>query len=435
MIKKTEEKRGDFAVQSRKNILSVYMLGRFSVEYGGQILSLGRNSSSKLIQLLQIVWLAGEKGVTKDDLAGMLYDRDSLSSLSNSLNNLVYRLRKILAENGFPKSLYVINQDGVYFWDRKIPVWVDAREFERLVELGDRKRQREKETFQYYKKAEELYQGELLSAISTENWVIVESLRFKRMYEKAVSWLGDYMKRQKDYPGMYQLYHQAAQVYPFDNWQVGQMESMAYMGRYKEAFLLYDNTAKRYSEEMGLPPSEKMLECYKTMSRQFVSRPDVLKNIRAELREQEDEKINAYYCSLPSFIDIYRLAARRSERNGQPFCLMLCTITDYEGKVIQNQEKLKARSELLRKYWPGAQAERRLRQVQRVPVPGSAYGSGGRELYGGGEENQPEFPGTLGKTGGGSHFDRRYIRGGYGLNFGFLNVHKRRRSLSCRQTG
>ena len=61
MIKKAEEKRGDFAVQSRKNILSVYMLGRFSVEYGGQILSLGRNSSSKLIQLLQIVWLAGEK--------------------------------------------------------------------------------------------------------------------------------------------------------------------------------------------------------------------------------------------------------------------------------------------------------------------------------------------------------------------------------------
>lgn len=335
--------------QNRKNVLSVYMLGRFSVEYGDQILSLGRNSSSKLIQLLQIVWLAGEKGVTRDDLAGMLYDRDSLSSLNNSLNNLIYRLRKVLAESGFPKSLYVINQDGVYFWDRAIPVWVDAREFERLVEMGDKKRQQEKETFQYYKKAEELYQGELLTSISTENWVIVESLRFKRMYERAVSWLGDYMKGQKDYPGMYQLYRQAAQVYPFDNWQVGLIESMTYMGRYKEAFLLYDNTAKRYSEEMELPPSDKMLECYKTMSRQFVSRPDVLKNIRAELREQEDEKINAYYCSLPSFIDIYRLSARRSERNSQPFCLMLCTITDYEGKVIQNQEKLKARSELLRK--------------------------------------------------------------------------------------
>ena len=256
MIKKTEEKKGGFCGAEQKEYLICLYAGPVFCGVWRQILSLGRNSSSKLIQLLQIVWLAGEKGVTKDDLAGMLYDRDSLSSLSNSLNNLVYRLRKILAENGFPKSLYVINQDGVYFWDRKIPVWVDAREFERLVELGDRKRQREKETFQYYKKAEELYQGELLSAISTENWVIVESLRFKRMYEKAVSWLGDYMKRQKDYPGMYQLYHQAAQVYPFDNWQVGRWRAWLH-GRYKEAFLLYDNTAKRYSEEMGLPPSEK----------------------------------------------------------------------------------------------------------------------------------------------------------------------------------
>lgn len=335
-------------VHSKDNVLSVYMLGRFSVEYGDQIMSLGRNSSSKLIQLLQIVWLAGEKGVTREDLASMLYERDSLSSLNNSLNNLIYRLRRILVEDGFPKARYVVNQDGVYFWEREIPVWVDAREFERLVEMGDRVKQ-EKEKFQYYKKAEELYQGELLHSISMENWVIVESLRFKRMYERAVSWLGDYMKRQKDYPGMYQLYRQAAQIYPFDNWQVGQIESMTYMGQYKEAFLLYDNTAKRYSEEMGLPPSDKMLECYRTMSRQFVRRPNVLHNISTEIKEKEDEKINAYYCSLPSFIDIYRLAARRSDRSGLPLCLMLCTLTDYEGKVIQNQEKLKKRSELLRK--------------------------------------------------------------------------------------
>ena len=87
-------------VHSKDNVLSVYMLGRFSVEYGDQIMSLGRNSSSKLIQLLQIVWLAGEKGVTREDLASMLYERDSLSSLNNSLNNLD-RVKTIL---NFPKT-------------------------------------------------------------------------------------------------------------------------------------------------------------------------------------------------------------------------------------------------------------------------------------------------------------------------------------------
>lgn len=336
--------------QEERKQLTVHMLGRFSVQYGDEILSLGRNSSSKLAQLLQIVWLAGEKGIARDDLAGMLYDRDSLSSLNNSLNNLIYRLRRVLPEGGFPKSQYVINRDGVYFWDSGIPVWVDAREFETLVEEGEKAESGGEDASPYYRRAEELYQGELLTSISTENWVIVESLRFKRMYEKAVSWLGDYMKAQKDYPGMYRLYRQAAQVYPFDGWQVGQIESMIYMGNYKEAFLLYDRTARRYSEEMGLPPSEKMLECYKKMSQQFVSCPDGLENIRAELCERPDgEELNAYYCSYPSFIDIYRVMARRSERSGQPLCLMLCTIVDYEGKMIQNQEKLKARSDMLKR--------------------------------------------------------------------------------------
>lgn len=125
-----------------KKKLTVYMLGRFSLQYGDEVLSLGRNSASKLAQLLQILWLSGEKGIGRDDLVGMLYDRDSLSSLNNSLNNLIYRLRHVLPLGGFPKSQYVINRDGVYFWDQEIPVWVDAREFENLIEAGERMEQR-----------------------------------------------------------------------------------------------------------------------------------------------------------------------------------------------------------------------------------------------------------------------------------------------------
>ena len=35
------------------------------------------------------------------------------------------------------------------------------------------------------------------------------------------------------------------------------------------------------------------------------------------------------------------------ERTGRSIYLMLCTVVDYEGKMLQNQEKLKARSEAL----------------------------------------------------------------------------------------
>lgn len=36
------------------------------------------------------------------------------------------------------------------------------------------------------------------------------------------------------------------------------------------------------------------------------------------------------------------------ERTGRSIFLMLCTVVDYEGKMIQNQEKLKVRSEALK---------------------------------------------------------------------------------------
>ena len=54
------------------------------------------------------------------------------------------------------------------------------------------------------------------------------------------------------------------------------------------------------------------------------------------------------YCSYPSFIDAYHLLSRNMERSGRSIFLMLCTVVDYEGRVIQNQEKLKVRSEYLK---------------------------------------------------------------------------------------
>ena len=58
--------------------------------------------------------------------------------------------------------------------------------------------------------------------------------------------------------------------------------------------------------------------------------------------------MNAYYCSYPCFADVYHIFSQNMERTGQPICLMLCTLVDYEGKVIQNSEKRKARSEYLK---------------------------------------------------------------------------------------
>ena len=59
-----------------------------------------------------------------------------------------------------------------------------------------------------------------------------------------------------------------------------------------------------------------MMEQFKEMSERVSYKPQVLKDIRGGLKEKYEEK-GAYYCSLPSFRDTYRLVTRIIERNGQ----------------------------------------------------------------------------------------------------------------------
>lgn len=338
-------------IKSKEKILKICMLGGFTLEYDGKEIILGRNSTAKFVQLLQLVWIHGEKGIAKEQLMQLLYDRQNVTNLNNSLNNLLYRMRKQMVQAGLPEGDYITNQDGLYICDGNIPVEVDTIEFERYVAKAENASDR-KEKCRCYQEAVLLYRGELLPAISSETWVTLESLTYKRKFSESVEWLGNYMEEQKDYEAMYRLYSQAAEIYPFDDWQIHQIESLLYKEDYKEAYRLYDKTTHMYSEEMGLPPSAQMLECYRRMGEKIKSCPNNLDEIRDELQEtnEEDElmKGGAFYCSYPSFIDTYRLLSRIMERSGQSVFLMLCTLIDYEGKVIRNQEKLKKRSEALK---------------------------------------------------------------------------------------
>ena len=334
------------------HVLEVYTLGGFALIYNGNEVMPGKSGTSKLVQLLQLVWLQGEKGIGRDQLMRQIFDRDNVMDLGNSLNNLIYRMRKQMALTGMPEGNYITLRDGMYVTDDTVEVRVDAIDFEKMAERASAA-QSEDDKYHYYLQAVHMYRGELLPAISTETWVTMESLRLKHIYENCVEWLGKYLKEKKDYDMMYQIYSNAAKIYPYDSWQVSQIDSLLCKEEYKEAYRLYDKTVRMYSEKMGLPPSKEMLDCYKTMGNKFKNQPGNLQKIQSELsEEQNSQKIRggggAYYCSYPSFIDTYRILSRIIERSGQSVFLMLCTLVDYEGKFIQNPEKLKKRSEALK---------------------------------------------------------------------------------------
>ena len=80
--------------KDKNGILDIEMLGGFNLSYEGKNVVLGRSSTAKFIQLLQMVWLQGEKGLTKETVVKSLYDRENVTNLNNSFNNLLYQMRR-----------------------------------------------------------------------------------------------------------------------------------------------------------------------------------------------------------------------------------------------------------------------------------------------------------------------------------------------------
>ena len=330
--------------------LDVQLFGGLVVSYEGKNISVGKNKSAKYVQLLEIVWLAGENGIPKERLMNILYEREEQSNLSNSFNNLIYQMHKQLKKSGLPDYDYIVNKDGIFYTDDNIEIVTDAGEFEKAV-IEARKHEDTTEGFLHYKRAFDLYVAELLPEVATQEWVIIKSVQLQKMYSECVVAVANYYEKRRDYEAMYKTYKKAAELYPDDEWQIGEINALVDMEAFKDAYAVYDETVRYYTDELGITPSNDLLECYERMSRQITNTPGKILQIRNDIIERRGnvsvEEGGAYDCSYPSFIDAYHILSRNMERSGQSVYMMLLNIVDYEGKRITNAAKLETRAKLL----------------------------------------------------------------------------------------
>lgn len=328
----------------KQAVLDVCMLGGFSVSYSGTEIRLGRKNTLKFIQLLQLIWIRETRGISKKELIDALYDRRDVADANNSINNLLHQVKKQLPAAGLPDCNYIVRTEGGYMAGTEVPVRTDVRRFIDLAEAGDRELDEDKRAL-YYRQALENYKGELLPDISTEIWVIEENLQLKMIFDTCVQRLADYFKRNGKDAELEALYEKAVRIFPYENWQLDQIDALLERGQSERALEIYQQMVQMYSDEMGLDPTPEMLECYERISQRLHDLPGDMEFIKRELSEKkEDRRRGAYFCDYRTFTEICHVSRRNMERLGKSMYLMLCTLRDYEGKPIQNQEKLELRS-------------------------------------------------------------------------------------------
>ena len=318
--------------------LNVRMLGGFSIAYGDTPLSFGRNIVTKAMKLLQILIYRGSGGITRNQLLEELYGREELTDAANSLRVTVYRLKKLLPTLGLPECNYVNIKKGIYKWDVPMETELDVTVFEQLLDKA-KDTDDEEEQIEMLRKACRMYGGDFLPELSGDDWALMESIHYKKRYSEALGELCEKLMARQEYEEVLELTAIACERYPFDEWQAIRMDCYIATNRYKDAMKEYEDTAKKFFEELGIAPSEKMMKQFESMSSRMSANPQVITDIKARLKEEE-KKAGAFFCNLPSFRDNYRLIARIVERNKQSAFLMLLSITTSKGQPMENEAKL-----------------------------------------------------------------------------------------------
>jgi len=188
-----------------------------------------------------------------------------------------------------------------------------------------------------------MYGGEFLQKLSGDEWVLVESIRLKKLYAAALREVCRMMMEDHEYDDVLHMVEPACEMYPFDEWQSVKIDCYIAMNRYKDALKEYEDTARLLFEELGVSPSERMLEQFHKMSEHIRNRPQMIGEIKCNLRESTPER-GAFFCTFPGFRDAYRMMRRGMERSGQSVFLLVCTLTDSKGHPMEDSEKLEEMS-------------------------------------------------------------------------------------------
>jgi len=318
-----------------EQILRVQMLGEFKIYFGNEEILLGKIASSKTIELFQMLMLHKKDGIPKKEIMESLYKWETVENENRSMNNLIYRLKQQLKDVGIHQNEYISINDSICKWVEELPLEVDVHMFQE--KLSKASKAAGEQRLNLLREALSLYKEELLINVHGKLWIQEEREPLKALYNSCVNQLVELLKEQENYEELFEVYSKAEKIYPFDGWGAGLVDCLQRNGQFKEAYQLYQDTIQRYIDELGVTLSENALANIAEMAVKIRNEEAGTEEIQANLSEG-NLKSGAFYCTYPSFIDVYRYTSRVLERSGESTFFMMCSVIyyDYSGRRSPN---------------------------------------------------------------------------------------------------
>jgi DNA-binding SARP family transcriptional activator len=322
------------------------MLGDFSIKWRGQEISDRDNRSRKAWLLLAYMIYCRNRTNTPEDLAGLLWaHEDSSSNPLNALKTMLHRVRTMLngLESGAGSTL-IVRRGGYYAWNTDIPITVDVDRFESLC--GGDSQPEDSQRLERYLEALALYQGDFLSKLSAEAWVVPIAAYYHNLYVSTVLDTLPLLEAEGRLEEAVALCRKAVAVEPY-NEEIYQhlMEDLLALGDQRSVLDVYDYMSHLLLDNFSVTPSERLRALHREALRVVNDRAVSFDTVLSQLQEPEDSN-EAMLCEYDFFRVIYHAQARALVRSGDVVHIGLLSVTADGEKPLSKRSQDRAMDNL-----------------------------------------------------------------------------------------
>jgi len=319
------------------NKIYIKMLGEFSItaENGGSI-SFNDNRSRKVWLLLAYLICHRGQTVSKTELINTFWSDDgSVSNPENALKTAFHRARALL-DQLYPNAGHelITWQKGNYSWNTDIPVSIDSDEFDRLCQT---KYETEEEHLQSATKALALYNGDFLSGLSVETWVIPITTYFHKLYIQTVLDTAPMLFANGKNKEAADLCRTALKVEPYyEPLHQSLMQALINMGDHKGAAIVYEELSNQLFSDLGIKPAKETRDLYRKATQILSDRSIPMDDVIEYLKETDAEE-GALQCEYDYFKILCHVEARAMKRSGKATHIALLSVSEALGKPLSKR--------------------------------------------------------------------------------------------------
>lgn len=246
------------------DIIRIHTFGRFDVVHADGSINNSGDRSKKTWSLLKYMIANKDKRVTIENIVDDLFPSEEYHDPSNTIKNLVHRLRKILQYQDGGKMQPIIFQKGGYCLNRTKCIYLDTDEFESVsdeayvLEKVDPLR-----AISLFAKGQEIYKGDFLKEDSDLNWLMPARLYYRRLYLKNCLKHMSLLRHFKEYEEITRVGANAMRVEEFEeDIHAMFMEALLRLEKYHQVAKHFLYLSKLFKEVYHITPSKHITNLY-----------------------------------------------------------------------------------------------------------------------------------------------------------------------------